>query len=318
MARSLTIAALALALTAPVAARADDDAEDPAHPCGTLAAPTCSLAWLPLASFGVPGLGELIDGRRAWPYAASAAVGLAGTFGEVGAFVARHAHDTPTQLQRNLNAWSDPTGALFNAQPLLVFGELYQTAGFLSAYDTYRHRMVDELGGGAHLSTVPELLAAPIDFRHVLEPGVAIPLAIGVALAVLEVRYPTAPLPRLFTGYRPQDALFTGALSYAAGVGEEAFFRGYLMSLLVHRFHWNRWLANGLQAVVFGLAHGAVDVRIGIGFYLGWLAQHDDYDLTAGVFAHSWWDVVALSTAFATAPPDARQALFVRLPPLSF
>ncbi len=277
--------------------------------CGTLAQPTCSLFWLPLASFLVPGLGQFVDDRPGWPYLLAGAAGFTG-------MVWLSTKVTPAELASE-TAYYNP-----KVQALLAVSEVWQTSAFLSIYETYRARMVDDLGLTTKHSPVSEVLVAPARLDRMARPSVFLPLLASVGLGIVGAQAQLNGRPA-FTAYRPPDAAFTAGIAYAAGTGEEAVFRGFFMSYLEHRWGWYPWLANGAQAVAFGLAHGDVSpfglgVRILLGGYLGWVTQANDYELIDAILIHTWWDVLQFTAAFAAATPADRPTLYLRLPPIPF
>jgi len=127
-----------------------------------------------------------------------------------------------------------------------------------------------------------------------------LPLLLFLAFAV---RTRWAPLARLHQQVSQLvRQVFAGvpwwglaAVALAAGVGEEAMFRGALQPIA------ERWLGAALGLAVVSVAFGAVHaMSIGyfalatlVGAYLGWLAQYFD-DLVAPMFVHAAYDFVAL------------------------
>lgn len=275
--------------------------------CGTLEAPRCSLFLLPVASLLLPGLGQYVDGRAGWPYTVVAVGGLGGAVAAISQVT------TPAELAGFTST---------NAQLAGVLGTAWQTSAFLSAYETYRARMVEDLSLPSRLSPIGEVLLAPVRFDRVVRPSVFLPLLVSVGLGALDVTRAVDSRP-VFGAYRPLDAPFTAGISYGAGTGEEALFRGFLMSYMNHRWSWNRWVANGVQAVAFGAAHMdfrpfPLGVRTALGGYLGWVTQQNDYELTDAIFIHTWWDVIQLTTYFATVSQGERATAFINLPPIPF
>ena len=132
--------------------------------CGRPGDVTCSLVILPITSLLLPGFGQYWDGRTGWPYTVAAVAGLGGATAAV----------------------ADTEGALVITEPraqlFLLGAQLWIDASLLSAYDTYRHRVIDRVGFQDNLSTVPEVLLAPFDFRALGRLRVLIPfLVIGAA-----------------------------------------------------------------------------------------------------------------------------------------
>lgn len=186
-------------------------------------------------------------------------------------------------------------------------------AGGLSTYETYRHRLVDRMGFRAErFRPVEDLLWAPVHFESVTHWPVIVNLVVASALAGAKLAGADGPL----LSPRARDWGSGVVTSISAGVWEEGFYRGWMMSYLEHRWGWNRWLANGTQAVLFGASHGGLDFRILYGFFDGWMAQANDYDLTDNVFAHTWWDIIVTAAEYATTRD--RKALVFVLPPIPF
>lgn len=274
--------------------------------CGTLAAPTCSLFWLPLLNFLVPGVGQFVDERNGWPYLLA---GVGGLGGLVGTF--------PMWRGADFTSFLDP-----RTQAVSLIAEVWQTAGFLSIYETYRTRMVDDLGLTTRHSPMSEVLLSPVRFDRVVRPSVFVPLLVSVVLGVFAAREQLGGHPA-FTAYRPLDAAASAGISYAAGVGEEAVFRGFFMSYLEHRWGCYPWLANGAQAIAFGAAHGdfspfGLGGRILLGGYLGWVTQRNGYELIDAILIHTWWDVLQFTAMFAIATPADRPTLYLQLPAIPF
>ncbi|RYZ66020.1 MAG: CPBP family intramembrane metalloprotease, partial [Proteobacteria bacterium] len=90
---------------------------------------------------------------------------------------------------------------------------------------------------------------------------------------------------------RGGDVAVGSLVSYNAGTGEEAFFRGTLHPYLYE--NWNgSWTANAVQGTVFGFAHGPKPYfQLAAGWYFGWLNERNRFELGEGIFVHAWWDV---------------------------
>jgi uncharacterized protein len=94
-------------------------------------------------------------------------------------------------------------------------------------------------------------------------------------------------------------------VSLMAGIGEEVLFRGVIQAGLADRLP--AWLAVGIAAVLFGVAHWltvsyAVFATL-IGVYLGILFLVTE-NLVAPVVTHALYDVVALSVLVRLKPGD--------------
>lgn len=283
------------------------DPDIPANPpsddvCGTKADITCSLILLPLGSLLLPGLGQYWDGRVGWAYSVAAVGGIAGALA----------------VAKDGMQITDVEGQLF-----LIGSQVWLDAALLSAYDTYRHRVSERLRYPEDLSTVDDLLFAPADFRalgrlRVLLPFIAIG-ALGIGSGFVNeagVTYESDP----YEDFRFRDVGFSLVASYGAGVGEEAFFRGYLLHGFNKVWGVHPLVANGMQSALFATAHADFSwgflIPMGFGFYNGWLAQADNYNLRDAVFLHTWWDVFVFVGTIAT---DRRNgtAMFT-LPALHF
>jgi len=95
--------------------------------------------------------------------------------------------------------------------------------------------------------------------------------------------------------FRHASALEVALVAIAAGVAEEALFRGFLQGLFEEKFgpRVGLWSA----ALLFGLAHpitrSYVVVTAVFGYYLGWLWQVSD-NLLAPITAHILYDFFVL------------------------
>ncbi|HEY1066022.1 MAG TPA: CPBP family intramembrane glutamic endopeptidase [Pirellulales bacterium] len=125
-----------------------------------------------------------------------------------------------------------------------------------------------------------------------------------LVLFVVFLLFPVGPLKRIqktfdevllpaFSQLTPFDALW---ISLLAGLGEEAFFRGFLQSWLEPMF--GPWPALVVAAIMFGLMHlitptYAVIAAL-IGGYLGWVYMATN-SLVPPLVAHGLYDFFALS-----------------------
>lgn len=181
------------------------------------------------------------------------------------------------------------------------------TSGFLSAYDSF-HRSLPGLQarGGYRFATAHgttgSLFMAPFQFSFlrdwrtsVIVGGIAV---LGIAVAAAEGTGP-------FYGH---DAVFTAGVSYNAGVGEEAAFRGWLYPWLHQLVGERWWLSNSIQSLLFGAAHlGSVSVPVAqtlFGFYQGWMVSRNDWNIRESIFQHFWWDVIAIGVSLLTDEKD--------------
>jgi membrane protease YdiL (CAAX protease family) len=121
-----------------------------------------------------------------------------------------------------------------------------------------------------------------------------VPLAIALYFAV-------TPATDQRYVYKPDRTVSRSTLGYGAfaqsemvGIGEEAFFRGFVNNALSDS--WGRWWGLAGSSAIFGLAHEGIGGQAtilqaaGFGAYLGWIQQRNDYDIGEGVAIHFWWD----------------------------
>src|SRR5690606_36713047 len=99
---------------------------------------------------------------------------------------------------------------------------------------------------------------------------------------------------------RGKDFLTLSAISYNAGVGEEALFRGWMMPVWQETFHSKFW-SNTITALIFAAGHISDELPVpwpqfAIGYYLGHLTQKNYWTLSESVFIHSWSYVIILAS----------------------
>lgn len=197
--------------------------------------------------------------------------------------------------------------------------QLVLFAGEMSAYHSFRTAMKTRKQDGefTFLTTDEDpgdLLLAPFAFSEVLKPTTFVPLLLvsGIVIAQGNAGYHSKGGP-----FTVGDAAYVGGISYNAGVGEEALFRGYMMPMFREGFGSDFW-SNATTSIVFGAAHlGSVKfpiVQTALGFYLGWLSQRNDWSLRQSIFLHAWWDVIALGAQVA----QSKNGGTVYLPPLTY
>ena len=212
---------------------------------------------------------------------------------------------------------------------VLLPGVWLQNTHFVGIYDTYRHARM-AVGNEGYSTPIPQpglpgLLRAPLRFRQALRPEVGIPLGLVAAAGLtFSLVYDAEPtfweqdrLPLFsrevdrWTAFAAAEAYWTTSF-YAVGIGEEALFRGVLQTSLEELLGptWG-WIT---ASVLFGALHAfnapeswqtmaaAATVTGTVGGYLGWLYQLDGYDLSAGIFFHTWYDVVVGTTFFLADP----------------
>jgi membrane protease YdiL (CAAX protease family) len=197
----------------------------------------------------------------------------------------------------------------------------------LSFFTTYRNGLraqgVDPVAHGVDDISVLEMFKAPFRRESLRDPMVWLAGLLGLAAAALdghdaERRYgDVAGVGILGSDANPEWGLGVYgadafALSLAAGVGEEAVWRGLIQNELETEFgpRGGLWSSAGL----FGLAH-IIDLDGDIvaertvgatvaGLYLGHMYQRDKHRLSKPIAAHFWFNFAAMMTAFALDPED--------------
>lgn len=264
-----------------------------------------SLFWTPLASFIIPGLGQAIDGESSRSLL-FAGYGFAG----ISLYV-----DFNDKYEKGL---PDPEVSADRVQDYKVYGlaaqAMYMHAGFLSAYDTFSSRVKAYQAEGKYQfypkdQSMEDLLKAPFHFNYLKRPTTWIPFFLGILGGYYTVNSSDVPEHTV----RANDLAVSTYVSYEAGTGEEAFFRGYLHPILYEETNGS-WVANAGQAVVFGFAHGPKAYpQLAMGYYLGWLAEKNQFELGEGIFVHAWWDFFVLAGELIRQRSLA-QPLYVQFP----
>lgn len=304
--KSLRIGLLALMVLAPARLIAQDGYPEPRP--ATAGSPRGSEFWVPFASLATPGLGQLLHGDLA------AGAAFAGTA------------LTGYMLMGTGDASGDGKPRLARDQLASVGAHLVVTTGFLSAWDAF-HRAVPlrkargEYGFLEDPQTVRELLTAPFDTRFLREWTTWLDLAasVGVLAVALNADASTPP----YHPFGVNDAAFAASLSMNAAVGEEAFFRGYLLPLLQQNMGGRFWLANGTQALIFTAGHLANNPSRGFVAYLaawamweGWLTRRNAYSVRESVFHHFWYDAAVVTAALLL--DESEVAVRIVSPPIRF
>ncbi len=199
-----------------------------------------------------------------------------------------------------------------------------QTIGGLSAYHSFRSAVRSHQSSGAgrydflvHEETSGDLLLAPLKFQFLMRPTTFVPLGLLAAAFAIEIgqrdRDPGS------SGLTTSKGVFSTAVSYNAGVGEEAIFRGWLMPVFRQSMGSDFW-SNSLTAALFAAAHISADLEVPVaqfvmGWYWGWVTQKNDWRISEAIFQHVWWDVIALTAFYMT---DTAAEITVPLINLSF
>lgn len=266
-----------------------------------------NAVWKPLASFVLPGFGQYFE--RQW---VSGATYSTVAIGGLSMAAAAAAEISKSDLQdKDLQDQND-------LQRQYTYGmQLYMFSGEISAYHAFRTAVLTRkpLGDYAFIrdkEDTLDIMASPFELEHLIRPTTYIPLLVLAAVGFSTVHKDG------FLDFG--DAAFTGGVSYNAGVGEEAMFRGYFMPVLHQAFGGPFW-ANATQSVVFGAAHYSSYnqfpiAQTAMGFYLGWLTQRNGYSIRQSAFLHTWWDVLAIG--FQIADQNGKNAVARPIPLLNF
>lgn len=272
--------------------------------------------WYPLGSFVIPGLDQFFERQyeAAMVYAGTAYIGI-----QLMANAARdYEEDTADDEIRDSSEFDEADD---RAKRFIYGGSLYQTMGSLSAYHSFRTSVRSYHDAGTNRfgflkPTIEEdtgdLLLAPFEFHYITRPTTFIPLAVllgGVIWATSE----NDDAGMRLTG---SDGLFLAGISYNAGVGEEALFRGWMFPYLYDATGSYFW-SNAIQGTLFGAAHLSANNRLPwiqtlAGYYFGYMVERNNWSLREAVFLHAWWDVVAFSALFLN--EDTRDQARIHIP----
>jgi membrane protease YdiL (CAAX protease family) len=276
-------------------------------------APT-SVFWMPVATYILPGLSQFQNEQNVagLTYGSMAVTGLATLITASSALERSNGGGVNT---------SDLTTDSNTLRRLIWGAKLYELSGELSVFQSFRSAVRDNRQDGKNTSysflpekeTTADLLQAPFQFSHFLKPSTFIPL--GVALGIVTGLRQN---PRF--GLNPSYLTFSSSISYAAGVGEEAMFRGWMQPLFYEQFNSKFW-ANTSTSLIFAAAHISAENPIPLpqfilGGYLGWLVDSGGWSLSQSIFVHTWWDIIVFVSEMKTAPANA--AIYLPLYQSSF
>jgi len=250
--------------------------------------------WMPLVSAVVPGVGQFAGGAPLVGAGFTVAAGVGYALYFTGDTAAAHITDVPRT----------PAG-----QQSLAGLEIATATGFLSAYDAF-HRALPSLRQAGKYSFITahespgRLMLAPFDVHMLGRWTTWIDLAHTAIITTALVVSETKPGKR-YVPFRLHDGALTATLAYGAGTGEEAAFRGWLFPLLYQNLGRHVWLANGMQATIFGGLHVpqagpfAADIAAWA-LYEGWLTRRNGWSVRESVFHHFWYDAIVIAATFLT------------------
>ncbi len=271
-----------------------------------------SVLWFPLLSYVAPGAGQYMNGQVGAGLIYSG-IGLAGLGTAVSAAVELNNDPNSNQRINDIDSF-DPLVRRY------VWGlKTYDLAGSLSLYHAFQTNVLFRKQEGAYqflpqqAETTDELMTAPFEFSNLGRWSTLLPLLFGTGLVVWSGATDDFNTRQLNSG----DLLFSAGLSYNAGVGEEALFRGWMFPLLTEAYGIeNVFWSNLTQAAIFGAAHFSDENQLPIfqfaaGYYFGWLAKKNGWSLREAIFLHTWWDVIVFTASFTQG--DRKASLYVPL-----
>jgi len=188
-----------------------------------------------------------------------------------------------------------------------------------SLYDSFLSRVEDHKSDGKYLflpkdQTINSVLKAPIKFEYMKRWTTYVPFSLALILSPLQ--FNKSPRPDRFE-LRPVDGVSSTYMSYVAGTGEEAMFRGWMYPVLYQNTD-NHFLSNAIQGTVFGYMHGPKPYfQLAFGFYAGWLTKRNEFDIGEAAFVHAWWDFWLIAAEFARSR-SFTEDFNIQLPPLQF
>lgn len=197
----------------------------------------------------------------------------------------------------------------------------------LSLFTTYRSALRgdgrDVMAMGVDDTSVGDLFLAPFRKEQCSDPLVILAGLLGVAAAVYDARDSENNLTDVSrVGILGADAnpewgstlyaVDAFGVSLAAGVGEEAMWRGVIQNEMEWAF--GRRVGLWSTATLFGAAHlldldgevrgERVLAATIAGLYLGHMYQRDAHRLSKPIAAHFWYNFLAMTTAFALDPEN--------------
>lgn len=198
---------------------------------------------------------------------------------------------------------------------------MMNSAGLLSAYHSFKTAVKSRKSDFYFIKnedSFADLLTAPFDFSFLSRPSTYVPLGIigitaGAFLSSLDKEQrASSPLG--------ERVISTFAISYGAGVGEEAAFRGWLLPVSHYALN-SPLLGNILQGTVFGALHYSSQNRLPLvqtvlGNYWGWLTQENGYSIKETIFQHFWWDVIVIGSILLS-NIKLETSPSIQLPPIS-
>jgi membrane protease YdiL (CAAX protease family) len=204
----------------------------------------------------------------------------------------------------------------------------YNALRYIEIFSAYRKARTKYNNAGYSIpydkKPVTKLMAAPFMPENFLKPCVFIPAIIAAALTEYEISQekpdpvPFSGVKRVMTAGRAYDPsaglgmyeFLWSTVSLDAGVGEEMFYRGFLLSEIANRTTPTTGLL--CSSLIFGVLHlgnpgqsrnfSYASFATAAGMYFGWLYIRNDYQLSKSIAAHFWWDFTVGTVAFLEDP----------------
>ncbi|MEM7181959.1 MAG: CPBP family intramembrane glutamic endopeptidase [Spirochaetota bacterium] len=212
-----------------------------------------------------------------------------------------------TNFSRALRLWK--LKVLAEENPFVKYGEYTRTSRsslysdmlgnpilstmMYSVYSSYRD--AGGLGEAKKQETITDLAYSPFDIEVLKKQDVWVPISLFALLFGANYRTGNpvlVPSSLKRDGSLYLDSFVTGI---SPGIGEEAFFRGYVNYGLTRAF--GSVAGIGSSSLLFMLAHeGNTDAVAGrgsrflAGVYLGWLHYKNKYDIRPGIAVHFWYN----------------------------
>lgn len=242
---------------------------------------------IPVASVFLPGLGQYMHGApaRGLVYTGVAVGGLS--------LYLRDTPDTLHEIPRTSRDQLNDVGAQFAMDAM-----------WLSGWDAF-HRAVPAMQQRGRYQflprreSIPQLISAPFDYRFLGRWTTQVDLAYSALITALilsdrnsnEAHYP----------FRAQEAAYTASLSANAAIGEEAFFRGYLLPMVYQKSGQKFWVANTTQSLLFTVGHSGFPVTLVThmpwAMWEGWIVRRNNWSIRESIFHHFWYDAAVVTAA---------------------
>jgi membrane protease YdiL (CAAX protease family) len=236
-----------------------------------------SYILMPLASGFLPGLDQWIEGQ--YGYASF--------------------YTSYTILGLHLNQRKGATSGFeeFNEDRFLGFSMIKAGIG-MSTYHSFRSAVTTHRPLGAFTFLTAEdspkdIAMAPFRYEFLSRPTTWGWL-LGVSALFVAIERYDDELPensrRVITG---KDGLYSYGTAFNTAVGEEAFFRGYLLPVLQQETG-SPMIANIGQATIFTLGHSGGNklLALPLGLVTGYANQKSGGSIAEGIFMHTWGNFI--------------------------